>query len=270
RSGDVLGTPSYMAPEQAAGPSALIGPATDVYGLGSILYELLTGRPPFKAETPLGTLLQVQFTDPVSPSQLQPGLSRDLVTICLHCLHKDPRQRYASALALAEDLRRFLEGRPIRARPVGVLARTVKWARRRPAIAALGAGICLILALGFAGVTWQWREAEGARTTAEDRLYFNRIALAHQAWRGYQVGQADRLLKECLPADGQDDRRSWEWHYLRRLCDAAQLTLTGHSQSVNGVAFSRDGRLLASCSGQWLGEHPGEVLVWDASTGKQL
>jgi WD40 repeat protein/serine/threonine protein kinase len=277
RSGEMLGTPSYMAPELLQGKGARIGPATDVYGLGSILYEMLTGRPPFKGETAVDTLLQVRLEDPVSPSRLRPKLSRDLVTICLRCLQKEPRKRYASALALAEDLRRFLDGRAIQARPVGVLARMVKWARRRPAVAALGAGICLILALGFAGVTWQWREAEesrrkekAARQTAEDRLYFNRIALAHQAWRGYQVRQADRLLKECIPAPGSNDLRSWEWHYLNRLCDAAELTLPEHTLSVNGVAFSRDGRLLASCTGGWLGEQPSEVLVWDASTGKLL
>jgi WD40 repeat protein len=268
--GAVLGSPSYMAPEQAEGKGRAIGPATDVYSLGAILYELLTGRPPFKAESTMETLLQVKFTDPVSPAHLQPKLSRDLATICLKCLQKEPRQRYASALALAEDLRRFLEGQPIRARPVGVLARALKWARRRPAVAALGAGICVILALGFAGVTWQWREAEEARTTAEDRLYFNRIALAHQAWRDYQVGRADRLLNECLPSGDRKDRRSWEWHYLRRLCDAAELTLPEHTVSVNGVAFSADGQLLATCYGGWLGEHPSDVLVWDASTGKPL
>jgi WD40 repeat protein len=275
--GAVLGSPSYMAPEQAEGNVRAIGPATDVYALGAILYELLTGRPPFKAETTMDTLLQVKFTDPVSPTHLQPKLSRDLATICLRCLQKEPRQRYASALALAEDLHRFLEGQPIRARPVGMLARTIKWVRRRPAVAALGAGIFLIMALGFVGVTWQWREAENARTmaqearrTAEDRLYFNRIALAHQAWRGYQVGQADRLLDECIPTGDQEDRRSWEWQYLRRLSRAAQFTLTGHTLGVQGVAFSRDGRLLASCSGEWRGEHPGEILVWDAATGKLL
>src|SRR5262249_13187146 len=157
----------------------------DVYSLGAILYELLTGRPPFKAETAMETLLQVQFTDPVSPSRLQPKLPRDLVTICLRCLQKEPRQRYASALALAEDLRRFLEGRPIGGRPVGGLAGMAKGAGRGPAVAARGGGICLVMALGFAGVTGQGREAEDARATAEaarrtaeDRLYFNRIALA--------------------------------------------------------------------------------------------
>ena len=276
-SGAVLGSPSYMAPEQAAGKVRAIGPATDVYALGAILYELLTGRAPFKAEIAMETLFQVQFTDPVSPSRLQPKLPRDLVTICLRCLQKEPHQRYASALALAEDLRRFLEGRPIRARPVGVPARMVKWARRPPAVAALGAGICLVMALGFAGVTWQWREAEDARTTAdaarrtaEDRLYFNRIALAHEAWRGYQISQADRILEECLPTGDQDDRRSWEWRYLRRLCRGSVLTLPGHQYTVRGVAYSPDGRLLASCSGEWLKPVPGEVLVWDAENGELL
>jgi WD40 repeat protein len=268
--GGALGTPSYMAPEQAAGKSALIGPATDVYGLGTILYELLTGRPPFKAETAMETLFQVKFTDPVSPSSLQPKLSRDLVTICLRCLQKEPGQRYASALALAEDMRRFLEDRPIQARRVSAWGRLIKWVRRRPGVAALLGGIVAVTLLGLAGTSWKWLEAEAAQQTAEHRLYFNRIALAHQAWRGYQAGQADRLLKECVPAAGRDDLRSWEWHYLRRLCDAAQLTLTEHTHSVRGVAFSHDGRLLASCTGEWRGEQPGEVLVWDAATGNRL
>src|SRR5262249_56276916 len=127
-----------------------IGPATDVYALGAILYECLTGRPPFKAETAMETLLQVKFTDPVSPSQLQPKLPRDLVTICLRCLQKQPRQRYASAQDLAHDLHRFLEGRPIQARPVGMLARAIKWDRRRPTTTAEVAGSFLLTGVGIA------------------------------------------------------------------------------------------------------------------------
>jgi serine/threonine-protein kinase len=136
-SGAILGTPSYMAPEQAGRHSSDIGPAADLYALGATLYEALTGRPPFKAATPLDTVLQVIAEEPVAPSRLQPKLPRDLETVCLTCLQKEPRKRYPSAGALAADLRRFLANEPINARPTSLWERTWKWARRRPAIAAL-------------------------------------------------------------------------------------------------------------------------------------
>jgi serine/threonine protein kinase/tetratricopeptide (TPR) repeat protein len=135
--GEILGTPSYMAPEQAKGHLQDIGPLVDVYALGAILYEALTGRPPFCGTSVLETLDLVRFTEPVPPRRLQPRCSRDLETVCLKCLHKDPRKRYASALDLAEDLRRFREGRPVQARPVGPMGRLGKWARRHPSLAAL-------------------------------------------------------------------------------------------------------------------------------------
>src|SRR5207302_1570900 len=129
-------------------------PATDVYALGAILYELLTGRPPFRAETPLDTVLQVVSEEPVPPARLQPKLPRDLETICLHCLKKDPRKRYASAAALADDLRHFLADEPIVARPARLWERGVKWARRRPTAAALVAvsvlALCTLVAGGLA------------------------------------------------------------------------------------------------------------------------
>jgi serine/threonine protein kinase/WD40 repeat protein len=150
-SGQFLGTPSYSAPEQAAGKSKEIGPATDVYALGTILYELLTGRLPFLAETQQETLAQVQSQDPVSPSRLRPKLPRDLTTICLKCLEKEPGKRYASALALADDLHGFLAGEPIRARPVGRTEKLWRWCRRNPAVATLTGFVAILLVLLTAG-----------------------------------------------------------------------------------------------------------------------
>jgi eukaryotic-like serine/threonine-protein kinase len=145
RTGTLLGTPSYMAPEQAEGRA--VGPAADVYALGAVLYECLTGRPPFRAATPLETLEQVRSCDPPSPRGLQPGVPRDVQTICLKCLEKTPRRRYATAAGLADDLGRFLRGEPIAARPTGPAGRGLKWARRRPSQAAL-AGLGLATAIG--------------------------------------------------------------------------------------------------------------------------
>jgi hypothetical protein len=163
RTGMVVGTPSYMAPEQAGGVVKQVGPPADVYGLGAILYECLTGRPPFRADDSFHTLQQVLTEEPAPPRRLQPGVPRDLETVCLKCLQKNPKRRYAGARALAEDLRRLVEGRPVAARPVGAAARACKWARRRPAAAAVLAGALAALALLGAGGWYadhQRRQAE--------------------------------------------------------------------------------------------------------------
>jgi serine/threonine-protein kinase len=166
--GAVLGTPSYMAPEQAAGAVHALDVRTDVYALGAVLYELLTGRPPFKAATPLETLQHVRDQDPVAPRQLQPGVPRDLETICLHCLHKEPGRRYATAALLAADLDRFLEWRPVAARPVGWVGRGWRWCRRRPREAVTAALFAAVLLLGVAGGLWVFSQqsAQAARRNA--------------------------------------------------------------------------------------------------------
>jgi hypothetical protein len=169
--GAVMGTPSYMAPEQAGGQGKTVGPAADVYALGAILYECLTGRPPFRAATPLDTVLQVVSEDPVPPRQLNAKVPRDLETICLMCLQKEPARRYASAQALADDVRRFLAGAPVRARRATALERVTKWVLRHPAPAALVAVVVLATLVLLAGSSWynvRLREALGQAHQAKD------------------------------------------------------------------------------------------------------
>lgn len=304
KSGAILGTPSYMAPEQATGRASAIGPATDVYALGAILYEMLTGRPPFRAPTVIETLDQVRSLEPVSLRRLQPTVPRDLDTICLKCLHKDSARRYVSAGALADDLDRYLRDEPVLARPVSSTERMWRWCRRRPLAASLIALLFLVTLGGVSGIAWQWHEAAHQRELADDnaarfrgerdvaqqqraiatenatRAERNRQAAEAAQRRAelnsyiHRVGQArgEWLANQVGHAKQLLDEcpmeaRGWEWFYLKSLCQGDQLTLRGHSIRVHAVAQSPDGTMIASSSGGWALSQPGEVILWDAATG---
>ncbi len=277
QSGAIMGTPSYMPPEQAGGRVRQLTTAVDVYALGAVLFELLAGRPPFQAESVMETLMQVLENEPRRPRSLNPRADRDLETIALKCLEKDPARRYGSAEALAEDLERWLNHEPIRARPVSVFERVAKWVTRRPAIAALCLTIVVLAIAGATGVLFQWQRSVTARNEAirSDALaraadasaraakadaraaqaeadknhelaalqaqyrYFNLIKMADRYLRASNVAQAEQFLAAC-PAN----LRAWEWGYLKRLCHPELRSFVGA-----GVAFSPDGRFLAIDNG---------------------
>jgi serine/threonine-protein kinase len=207
KTGAVMGTPSYMAPEQAAGKSREIGPATDIYGLGAILYHLLTGRPPFASATTMETIHDVQTKEPVAPRRVQSKIPADLETICLKCLAKEPLKRYGSALDLAEDLRRFLAGEPILARPTTLPERLWKWSRRRPTAAALIA-VSILAAVGFAGgLIWHTVQLGAERDYAERNFQralaavdqmLTEVAEEQLAWEPRMEEKRRALLERAL------------------------------------------------------------------------
>jgi WD40 repeat protein/serine/threonine protein kinase len=258
--GDVIGTPSYMSPEQARGETEKVGPLSDVYSLGAVLYCLLTGRPPFRAASHLDTLRQVLEQEPVSIRQLNPQVDCDLETICLKTLEKEPSQRYVSAQAFVEDLERYLNGHPIQARPIGRVARGWRWCKRNPVFAGLAGSVAtLLLILAIAGSIAADRQASletRQRQIADRRLYVRQIAIAQLHWANGDVEAAWLSLNAC-----RSDLRGWEYNYLYSLFNRNQQTMKGNFRVVTSVAFSPDGRRI-------VGSGDDTVTVWDAESGQ--
>jgi WD40 repeat protein len=254
----VLGTPSYMAPEQARGETKSLTTAADIYSLGAVLYELLTGQPPFAGGTTMETIRQVLEKDPRPPTSLNPKIDRDLETVCLKCLEKEASSRYGSAEALADELDRWLRHEPIAARPASRWHRLAKWARRHPAVAILLGGLLVSLTLGFALTSWQSAARQRALVEARRFLYAARIGLVEQAWAAGHVNRGRVLLESLKPRAGQEDLRGFEWRYLWRICrDQSFFTLSNEQDSVDSVATSPNGKWLALAGGR------PSLVLWD-------
>ncbi len=303
--GDLLGTIRYMAPERFAGRTDA---GADVYGLGATLYELACGRPAFPHADRAVLMHQILHSDPTRPRQVDPRLPRDLETIILKAMARDPAHRYGTAAELADDLRRYLADRPIRARRAGEVEKFLRWCHRNPALAGLLVTLALVFWVGFALVAWEWRqavaerlardterlnaiaaegrarlardraEAEAGRARdaaerAEGRLYSALISRARLEQQTDNTTGAEAVLDLCEPR-----RRGWEWHFLKALDHTELLCLSDGDGWVCRVACSPDGRLIATAGGgdpdfrlERSGTvRPGHVSLWDATTGRLI
>jgi WD40 repeat protein/tRNA A-37 threonylcarbamoyl transferase component Bud32 len=267
--GSPMGTPTYMAPEIIAGRDATV--AVDTWSLGAMLYEMVSGGPPFTGATVSEMLLSARECEPERLRGRIDGVDRDLESIILHCLEKEPACRFPSALALAEDLERWLRREPVQARPATPMRKLAKWTRRHPAIAALSGLAVLLFLGGTAGIVWQWKRAvdsaaraEWARHKAEASeletkraLYAADMNLCQAALRGNNVGRARRLLDSHRPSTGRPDLRGWEWRHLWMLCrNRATASLPPAPHEIRGVAISADAEKV------WTYGYDGTLQTW--------
>lgn len=273
RTGAVLGTARYMSPEQAIGAPQSIGPATDVYSLGVVLYELLTGKAPFAETTDPFLMAKVLEEPPTSPRQIRRNLPRDLETICLKCLEKDATARYSLAKDLAEDLRRFLAGEPILARRTALPARLGKWVKRHR-LASVTAMMVLLSVLIVAGAIAR-SIRDGTESVALKRelvhhRYFENLRLAFESLKSGDAPTAAWFLSACVPAAGAEDFRGFEWSWLQSLSSGRSVEgvackeLVGHRGPVYFIAFSRDDRRIATAGADCT------VRLWESATGKLI
>ncbi len=280
QTGQVLGTASYMPPEQARGDTRKVSPSSDVYSIGAILYYMTTGRPPFQAASCIETLRQVVECDPIAPQELNPAIPKDLQTIILKSLQKSPSARYWTALELAEDLDRYLAGKPPLAKPTSQAERAVRWCLRNKAIASLLATIFIVLLAGvilssfFAMIANQRSQSLAQRTAianaktteAQRHLYAARMSLVRANFESNNLGAAIELLAHYQSDRIEGNLADFEWFYWYRKCHAYALSLRVVSFGIRSVAFSPDGKRFASANESQMGE----VGIRDGRTGALL
>ena len=253
-SGQALGSPGYMPPEQARGDHPATGPHSDLYALGAVLYHLLTGRPPFLGESIPAILAQVENAEPIPPQRINPLIPRDLQTICLKCLEKAPHRRYASARELGEELDRFLANEPIRAQAITPWERMWRWSRRHPSIALLTGALAIALLLGGAGIVWQWQraEVESAAAIANADLaarnaYAADLNAASLAIERGDLPEGRRLLSRYEQGQTQASLRGFEWHFLNARAKGDELLdINAHGSTICAVTVSPDSQWVAS------------------------
>ena len=268
--GQMLGTPGYMAPEAASGASQMSGEAADIYGLGALLFHLLTGRAPFIGESHTAILRQLAEAELVSPRLLNPAVPRNLETVCRKALAREPARRYATAAAMAADLARFLEGRPVLARPVSPWEKAWSWARRHPALAAslsaivvLLIGVAVLSTLSSQRLEKARRRAETGERNARQNLYAADLRVAGELWRDGSLLAVQRLLEAHRPAPGEADLRGFEWFYLQGQLSGEQERVIPLPFPPGDAGFSSDGRFV--CLTHWP-----DLELLETATGKSL